>query len=418
LNAVVASQSTPALNVRRNTVLLAATMAVNSAVLQLVAAVSSLTFVLVTGVRGLLGLGPAIFLTASALSAMPAGRMMDRFGRTPVMSVGFVLGSAGCAVTALATRIDSTLLVIAGFGLIGAASAVSLLIRTAAGDMYPPARRARGISYVLFGSVFGAILGPTVFSPMFAGKDVEADSLTVPWLAAGGISLVALVIVQFVRPDPKRIAELIGTPDADAPVSAAAPIREILRRPGVIPAMLAALASFAVMVSVMNLTGYVVVEHHHHHQDSVFPIIGAHVFGMYALVLVIGALIDRVGRTPALEVGLVVMALSTIGLLWVSSVFATAVVLLGLGIGWNISFVAATAQMADRTSPAERGKLLGFNDRLAAFLGAGLALLGGYALDAIGVAALAIGATVIVAAPIFLIARPGSRIPPVREEAV
>ena len=41
--------------VRRNTVLLAATMAVNSAVLQLVAAVSSLTFVLVTGVRGLLG---------------------------------------------------------------------------------------------------------------------------------------------------------------------------------------------------------------------------------------------------------------------------------------------------------------------------------------------------------------------------
>jgi MFS family permease len=391
-------------------------MAVNSAVLQLVAAVSSLTFVLVTGVRGLLGLGPAIFLTASALTAMPAGRMMDRFGRTPVMSAGFVLGSAGCALTALATRIDSTLAVIAGFGLIGAASAVSLLIRTAAGDMYPPARRARGISYVLFGSVFGAILGPTVFSPMFAGKDVGADSLTVPWLAAGGISLIALAIVQFVRPDPKRIAELIGTRDGETLPAVAAPLREIVRRPGVIPAMIAALASFAVMVSVMNLTGYVVVEHHHHHQDSVFPIIGAHVFGMYALVLVIGAMIDRVGRTLSLEVGLVVMALSTIGLLWAASVFATAVLLLGLGIGWNISFVAATAQMADRTSPAERGKLLGFNDQLAAFLGAGLALLGGYALDVVGVAALAIGATVIVAAPIFLIARPGARIPPVREE--
>ena len=418
MNDLVASQLPPALPIRRNTILLAATMAVNSAVLQLVAAVASLTFVLVTGVRGLLGLGPAIFLTASALTAMPAGRMMDRFGRTPVMSAGFVLGSAGCALTALATRIDSTLAVIAGFGLIGAASAVSLLIRTAAGDMYPPARRARGISYVLFGSVFGAILGPTVFSPMFAGKDVGADSLTVPWLAAGGISLVALVIVQFVRPDPKRIAELIGTRDGETLPAVAAPLREIVRRPGVIPAMIAALASFAVMVSVMNLTGYVVVEHHHHHQDSVFPIIGAHVFGMYALVLVIGAMIDRVGRTLALEVGLVVMALSTIGLLWAASVFATAVLLLGLGIGWNISFVAATAQMADRTSPAERGKLLGFNDQLAAFLGAGLALLGGYALDVVGVAALAIGATVIVAAPIFLIARPGARIPPVREEVV
>ena len=394
-------------------------MAVNSAVLQLVAAVSSLTFVLVTGVKGLVGLGPAIFLTASGLTSVPAGRMMDRFGRTPVMTFGFAIGAAGCALTALATRIDSTLAVIAGFGLIGAASAVSLLIRTAAGDMYRPERRARGISYVLFGSVFGAILGPTVFSPMFAGKDVAADSLTVPWLVAGGISLVALVIVQFVRPDPKRIAELIGTGDdePDVPPVAAAPLREIVRRPGVMPAMIAALASFGVMVSVMNLSGYVVVEHHHHSQDSVFPIIGAHVFGMYALVLVIGALIDRVGRTPALEVGLVVMALSTIGLLWTASVFATAALLLGLGIGWNISFVAATAQLADRTSPAERGKLLGFNDLLAAFLGASLALLGGYALDAIGVAALAIGATVIVASPILLIAWPRAGTPPVREAA-
>jgi MFS family permease len=416
LNDIVVSQAPPALPVRRNTVILAATLAVNSAVLQLVAAVSSLTFVLVTGVKGLLGLGPAIFLSASAVTAAPAGRLMDRFGRTPVISFGFAAGAVGCALTALATRTDSTLLLIAGFVLIGVVSATSLLVRTAAGDMYPSARRARGISYVLFGSVFGAILGPTLFSPMFAGKDVAVHSLTVPWLAAGGTALVALLLVQLVRPDPKRIAELIGGVADEPPVSAA-PLREIVRRPGVIPAMLAALASFGVMVSVMNLTGYVVVEHHHHHQDSVFPIISAHVVGMYALVLVIGAAIDRIGRKPALEVGLVVMALSTVGLLWTASVFATAVLLLGLGIGWNISFVAASAQMADCTSPAERGKLLGFNDQLAAFLGAGLALLGGYALEAIGVAALAIGATVIVVSPILLVALPRIGTPAVRETA-
>jgi MFS family permease len=401
---LVPSDSTPNLPIRRNTIILSATMAVNSAVLQLTAAVSSLTFVLVTGVRGLLGLGPAIFLTSSGLTAVPAGRLMDRVGRTPVMTGGFALAACGCALTALATRTGSTLTVISGFALVGASSGISFLIRTAAGDMYPPERRARGISYVLFGAVFGAILGPTVFGPLFAGKDVKADSLTVPWLAAGAIALVALVMVQFVRPDPKRIAELIGS-RSDLVSASAQPLREIVRRPGVPPAMLAALASFGVMVSVMNLSGYVVVEHHHQSQDSIFPIIGAHVFGMYALVLVIGAAIDRVGRTSALEVGLVVMALSTIGMLWVTSVFGTAVLLLGLGLGWNISFVAATARLADSTSPAERGKLLGFNDLLGALFGAGLALLGGYALDAIGVAALAIGATAIVVAPVLLIFR-------------
>jgi MFS family permease len=177
--------------------------------------------------------------------------------------------------------------------------------------------------------------------------------------------------------------------------------------------MLAAFASFGVMVSVMNLSGYVVVEHHHHEQHSVFPIIGAHVFGMYALVLVVGTLIDRVGRPPALAAGLAVMALSTIGMLWFESVVATAILLFGLGVGWNVSFVAATAQLADRTSPAERGKLLGFNDMLSAMLGAALALLGGFALDSSGVAALAIGATVIVAAPIlWLLPKRGRLGPP------
>jgi MFS family permease len=153
------------------------------------------------------------------------------------------------------------------------------------------------------------------------------------------------------------------------------------------------------MVSVMNLSGYVVVEHHHHEQGDVFPIIGAHVLGMYALVLVVGALIDRIGRGVAVTAGLLTMAVSNIGLLWVESVAGTALLLFGLGVGWNLSFVAATAAMVDATAPAERGRLLGFNDFISALLGAGLALLGGYALDSIGVAALALGATALVAAP-------------------
>src|SRR3954451_8545474 len=201
--------------VRRNTLLLAVAMAVYSSVLQLVAAVSSLTFVLVTGVTGLLGLGPAIFLVASGLAAVPAGRAMDRAGRRPVIAGGFVAAAVGCTVTALATALESAALVILGFALTGAANGVPLLIRTAAGDMYPPERRARGIAYVLFGSVFGAILGPAVFGPLFAGRDLDAAALTVPWLAAAGISLIALVLVMFVRPDPKEIAERIGAHEGE-----------------------------------------------------------------------------------------------------------------------------------------------------------------------------------------------------------
>jgi MFS family permease len=386
--------------IRRNTLLLAAVTAVNSVVLQLASAVSSLTFVLVTGERGLLGLGPAIFLTASGLTAVVAGRAMDRYGRRPVLAAGFVAAAAGCALTALATRTSSLPTLLAGFVLIGAGMATSLLIRTAAGDMYPAARRARGISFVLSGAVVGAVLGPAVFTPLLAHRRVDPQALTVPWLAAAGIALAALALVLLVRPDTRTIGQLIGARDGDAAGAPAAPLAEILRRPGVIRAMAASLASFGVMVSVMNLAGYVVVVDHHHSQDSVFPIIGAHVLGMYALALVVGAMIDRVGRTPALAAGLMVMGASALGMQWWTSVPLTAVLLFGLGIGWNISFVAATAQMVDRTTPLERGTLLGFNDLVAALLGATLALVGGYGLESAGVGALAIGAAAIVVSPV------------------
>ncbi len=143
-----------------------------------------------------------------------------------------------------------------------------------------------------------------------------------------------------------------------------------------IPALLAAQASFAVMVAVMTLTGAVVVDHHGHAGHHVFPIIGAHVVGMYALVIVVGDAIDRIGRTRSLAGGLALMAVSVISLLWIESVFATAVALFGLGLGWNFSFVAATAELADSTHASERGRLLGFNDLLSGATGAGAGAAG------------------------------------------
>jgi predicted MFS family arabinose efflux permease len=288
--------------------------------------------------------------------------------------------------------------------------------------MYPPDRRARGIALVLFGSVFGAILGPAVFSPLLAGRSLDGDALSTLWLAAGGFMTLGLALALCVRPDPKRIAELLRDaglapgPEPAAPSMAAlsepaAPLRELLRRPGVVPALVAAQASFAVMVAVMTLTGAVVVDHHHHGAQNVFPIIGAHVIGMFGLIIVVGDLIDRFGRTRSLAGGLLLMAVSTISLLWITSVASTAVALFGLGLGWNFSFVAATAVLSDITAPSERGKLLGFNDLLAGMTGAGLALLGGLALTALGVAALAIGGAALVVAPALWILRNGRLVP-------
>jgi MFS family permease len=395
----------PKLPIRRNIALLSTAVAANSAMLQLTAAVAAISLARVLDVEGLLGLGPAIVLAVGALAAVPAGRAMDRFGRIPVLAAGFGAGAASCGLAALGSAHDSALLVLVGLAGVGASNGATLLARTAGGDMYPPERRARGIALVLFGAGFGAILGPVVFGPLLAGRQLDGDSLAALWLAAGAFELVGLALVTAVRPDPKRIATLLRYEPVEPGRTRMAPIGELLRRPGVVPALVAGQASLGVMVAVMTLTGSVVVDHFHQEHHDVFPIVAAHFVGMYALVIVVGDLVDRIGRTQALAGGLIVMGLSVSGLLWVEGAHATAGALFGLGLGWNVSFVAATAELSERTEPWERARLLGFNDLVSGATGAGLTLLGGVALTAGGVAALAMGAVVLVTVPALWILR-------------
>ena len=324
---------------------------------------------------------------------------MDRFGRVPVLAAGFATGGLGGALAALGSALESAPAVLAGLVCVGAASGTALLARTAAGDMYPPERRARGIALVLFGAVFGAILGPLVFSPLLAGRELDGDSLALLWWPPAASWPSRSRSCCACAPTRSGSASCC-TPRAErgAPSrTAAARCARSSAARACSPRWWPAQASFAVMVGIMTLTGSVVVDHHHHAGHSVFPIIGAHVFGMYALVLVIGDA-DRphrpqagARRRPAGDGRRPRSACCGS-----RACLATAVSLFGLGIGWNLSFVAATATLADCAAPWERGKLLGFNDLLAGMTGAALALAGGLALSAIGVAALAIGGAALV----------------------
>ena len=301
-------------DVRRNAFLLAGSLVCNSGAFQLAAALSSLTLVAVTGVKGILGLGPAIFLAAGAIAVGPAGRLMDRTGRMPVIRGGFVLGAIGCGTVAGGCSAVSAFLVCLGLALVGAAGAIVLLARAAAAEMFPPDRRARGMSFVLFGAVSGAIWGPVVFGPLFAHRTIDAGGLVGPWLLGIPFMVAGFIVTSFVRPDPKEIAASYPAERDDT--GGAAPLREILRRPGVVTAVVAVVASFSVMASVMNLAGYIAVGRGHNEGD-VFTMISVHILGMYGLVLVVGGS-DRPLRPAACarRRASSLMAVSNAALVW------------------------------------------------------------------------------------------------------
>ena len=382
--------------IRRNALLLAAGLVFQSGMIQLAVALGTVTIVAVTGVKDILGLGPAIFLAAGAFAVGPAGRASDRFGRMPVIRTGFLLGIAGPLVTAAGCAAVSSPLVFLGLGLCGAAQTIVLLSRAAAAEMFPPERRARGMSIVLFAVVSGAIWGPLVFGPMFGDRALTPHELVLPWLCAGLFTLAGLAISFGVRPDPKTIsAQLYGFAAADGP---AAPLAEILRRPGVRTAMVAGISSFAVMVGVMNLAGYVAVGHGHSH-GAIFTIISLHIVGMYGLVLIIGDIVERLGRRRAMVTGLLLMGMSNAALVWFHSIAGMSASLFGLGLGWSLSYVAASTELIGLAAPSERGRLIGATDLASSLLGAVLALGGGVVYTGGGNASLALTAAALAFLP-------------------
>jgi predicted MFS family arabinose efflux permease len=261
--------------------------------------------------------------------------------------------------------------------------------------MFPPERRARGMSIVLFGVVSGAIWGPLVFGPMFGDRALTPHELVLPWMCAGLFTLAGLAISFGVRPDPKVISARYGTAATDGP---AAPLREILNRPGVPTAMVAAISSFAVMVGVMNLAGYVAVGHGHSH-GSIFTIISLHIVGMYGLVLIIGDVVDRLGRRRAMVIGLTLMGVSNAALVWMHSVAGMSASLFGLGLGWSLSYVAASTELIGLAAPSERGRLIGSTDLASSLIGALLALGGGVVYTGAGNASLALTAAALALLP-------------------
>lgn len=394
---------------RRNALLLAGGLVLHGGMIQLAVALGTVTIVAVTGKEAVLGLGPAVYLVSGALAVAPAGRLSDSLGRITVVRGGYLLGVVGPVLTAAGCATGLAPLAFGGLALCGAAHAIVLLSRTAAAEMFRPERRARALSVVLFGVVFGAIWGPLVFGPMFAGKHITTGDLVEPWLVAALFPLAGFVVTLFVRMPPEE-----HTPEArTARVAAAreASLAALIGRRGILRAMVAAGGSYLVMAGVMNLSGFVAVGHGHQHA-AVFTIISVHIVGMYGLVLVVGELVERMGRRAAMAGGLLTMAVSNLSLVWLDSIAGMSISMFGLGLGWCFAYVAGSTELVDLAGPVERGRLVGTTD-LSASLGAAAFAIGGGVLYSWtdSVVPLAIGATALALLGALFVASASGRDP-------
>jgi predicted MFS family arabinose efflux permease len=302
-----------------------------------------------------------VVLGASAGSILLSSLMAQR-GRRPGLVIGYLVAVVGALLAASAVVARSFPLLILGTILIGWGNSANQLSRYAAADMEPPARRANAISLVVWASTVGAVVGPSLVAPAGAfAKSLGLPELAGPYLVpVVMVGLAAVLSFIFLRPDPMTLAD---HKISGADVGEAAPLREIVRRPVVIAALIALIAGQFTMVLVMTMTPLHMREHGHD-LTAVGLVLSAHTFGMFALSPISGRLVGRLGALSTIFLGSAVLIVSS---LMAAVAPPTGGLVLGLalfllGFGWNLGFVAGSSLLSSGLEIAERTRVQGTAD--------------------------------------------------------
>jgi MFS family permease len=349
---------------------------------QLISATGSIVLVTLGGVIGsMLSSNPAwatlplsMIVLASALTTMPAAMLMKKVGRRR----GFALASCSAVVAvltaALALRNGSFELFLVATALFGINLAFTQQYRYAAAESVDAKYVPRAISFVLLGSIGGALVGPEIVTRGYDWVD------GVPY-AGSMYALAALYVVQatlFLFLGKTR-AESSTEPDATG-----RPLSEIIRQPVFIVAVLGGIAGYGLMTLVMTATPLSMNVNDGYSLGVTAGVIQAHVLAMYVPSLVSGFLIEKLGVVRMMFVGAVaLLATSIIGLQGHTAMhYWWALVL--LGIGWNFMYVGATTMLTFTYSIAERYRAQGINEFLVFGTSATASLLAGTVLHYFG----------------------------------
>ena len=354
---------------------------------------------------GMATLPISVFVIGMALSTLPVGAVARKHGR----HAAFFLGN-GCGV--VSGLLASLALVQASFVLFciamlfgGAYAAVVLTFRFAAAECVPAADKPRALSLVLAGGVFAGVLGPQLVTATMNQWPPHAYAAT--YLCAAAVSVLSALVLRGVRfaGGPATPAAVGAT--LSAPPATSRPIRDVVRQPRFVVAMLCGVVSYMLMNFMMTSAPLAMELCGLPREYSNYGI-ELHVVAMYLPSFFTGRLIARFGETPIVLAGLALTAAAALVGMSGQTVAHFWWALALLGVGWNFGFLGASAMVLQCHTPQEGPRVQSIND----FVVFGTMVIGSFAsgslLSAYGwstVAALTLPPVVVAAAALLWIGR-------------
>lgn len=360
----------------------------NSWVLMAAQAINGSSAVMAMTLGGLAGaylLGPddslatlpiAAFQIGVALGAVPAALLMQRIGRRNGLIAGTSVTIIAGLLAALALSLGSFWLFAVAFLAGGVSGAFVQQYRFAAIETAPAHLRGVAVSRVMIGGIITALIAPQIV--LYTRNLLDPLPFAGTYVALAIMAVIGIAVLSLLRFPPRD--RVVAVPIAG---EEARSLSAIMRQPRFIVALVCAATSFALMVFVMTAAPLAMVDHHHTEADAILGI-QWHVIAMFAPSLVTGRLIARFGKEAIVSIGLALLIVSAVvGVAGLELLHFWGMLII-LGVGWNFSFVGATAMLADTYRPSERGRVEGLNDLIVFGSVAIASLASGAVLNAAG----------------------------------
>ncbi|MFJ4618577.1 MFS transporter [Streptomyces sp. NPDC088812] len=266
------------------------------------------------------GVIAGVYALLPLFAAVPLGRRTDHGRCTPLLSVGVVLISGGCALSGAAGSLWTMALWsgVMGLGhLCFVIGAQSLVARRSA-----PHEQDRNFGHFTIGASLGQLIGPIAAGLVVGGPDM-AGSSALALLCAGAVAAVAFTSLW-------RLEHRATAPGSRTGPGDRVPVARILRARGV-PAGI--LVSLAVLSASDILTAYlpVVGEHRGIAPAVVGVLLSLRAAATIACRLVLTSLLRLLGRRALLTVTCLLAALLCAGIALPVPVWGLAVLLVALG---------------------------------------------------------------------------------------
>ena len=279
----------------------------------------------------------SVFALMRVAGALPAGRLVDRFGEAGVMAAGITVVAVSSVLAGFSQSLTE-LTVLRGGGGVGSAmfsiSAQALLLGSVPAD-----QRGRASGLFSGGFLLGGISGPAV------GGLVAAWSLRAPFFIYGGLLVVPAILAAIM---------LSRTPNRRPPAAARPRVRSLDTLGRALRSRTwraAASANLADGFAALGVRGALVPLFVREvlHRSAVWTGIGFLLFAALngAALLPGGRLADSLGRRPVLIAGCVVSAVGMVVLAVLPGSWAYLAALAVAGFGSGLLDVAPAAMIGD-----------------------------------------------------------------------